>query len=66
MTYEVMSLNDDGEQGKTAVYIADNAKQAMEKHLYYLTLSQKINVEIKKSKHGYILDLGNISYFVKQ
>jgi len=65
MKFEIMGLDENLEKINVLTYIADTAKKAMEKHLYYLNLSQKISAKIEESKNGYILDCGKVVYYVQ-
>ena len=47
------------------LYFAKNAKEAMDKHIYYLQLKSKKEYKLIKSKHGYILEYGNQTFWTK-
>ena len=67
MTKTVYQLDSDGYQETSYVYEAETSREALEKHVYYLALSNgKAKVEdIEPTLFGHALQVGNTVYWCK-
>jgi hypothetical protein len=63
----VYQLDSDGYQETSYVYDAKTAREAMEKHVYFLSLSNgNVKIEdIEPTLYGHALQVGNTCYWCK-